>query len=228
MPAAPDTAPRPLPSVARPTSAEIEAAVAVLRADPKLGGERKVRRLHWKDAQPEQPTPWLVALFEYLGQGMSLLMWVAGAIGIALLVVWLLRIFSTRRLRGPEAEAPAVNSSSLDLRPESLPADIGAAARELLDAGRSREALSLLYRGALSRAVHRFGLRIAEADTENDVLRAVAAGLDAPRARFVADLARLRQAAAYAGAPAPSERVLPLCTEFASTLGFAPAAGGPP
>ena len=48
----------------------------------------------------------------------------------------------------------------LDIRPETLPADIGAAARQLWERGEQRAALALLYRGMLSRLVRawtRFG-----------------------------------------------------------------------
>jgi len=220
-------------TAARPTAADVEAAVTAMRADPLLGGVRQVKRLRWvkaADAPDEPPSPWLVALFDSLSEGMSLLLWVAGAVAFALLVVWMLRVLRLRRAQRPRgAPPPALRSSRLDLRTDTLPADVGTAARELLDAGRGREALSLLYRGALSRATHRFGVPIAAADTETDVLRAVEAGLDAPRARFVGELVRLWQGAVYAGDPAPPDRVVSLCAHFAATLDAAasPAGGGP-
>ncbi len=220
------------PMAARPTAADVEAAVTALRADPLLGGERQVKRLQWiksDDAPPEPASRWLVALFDSLSQGLSLLLWVAGAVALALLVVWVLRVLRVRRAQRPRgAPASAPDSSHLDLRPDSLPADVGAAARALLEAGRSREALSLLYRAALSRATHRFGVPIAPADTENEVLRAVQAGLDAPRAAFVGELVRLWQGAVYAGAPTPPQRVVPLCAQFAATLDVAVLPGGGP
>jgi hypothetical protein len=210
-----------------PSAAEIDAAVTALRADPALGGEHKTKRLRWVHADesaPQAPAPWLVALFESVGRGMSLVLWVAGAIGVAVLVVWVLRLLGARsRSRSPAPLAAAVMSSRFDLRAEGLPDDVGAAARGLLEAGRPREALSLLYRGALSRAEHRFGVRIEVADTESDVLRAVHAGLDPERAQFVARVIRLWQLVGYAGAAVPADQLLRVCAEFAATLGVAVA-----
>jgi hypothetical protein len=111
----------------------------------------------------------------------------------------------------------------LDIRPESLPENIGAAALELLEAGREREALSLLYRGALSRAVHRYGLPILPSATEGEALRAVNATLDPPRAAYFADLVALWQRAVYAGELVSAKPIDRLCRGFATSLeGSAP------
>jgi hypothetical protein len=48
---------------------------------------------------------------------------------------------------------------------------VGAAAAALARAGRLREALSLLYRGALSELVHKRGVQLLVSHTEGDVLR---------------------------------------------------------
>jgi hypothetical protein len=107
--------------------------------------------------------------------------------------------------------ATAARESQLDLRPASLPEDIGAAALALLEAGRTREALSLLYRGALSRAVHRFGAVIGESFTEGEALKAVNARLDPPRVDYFAKLVGFWQRAVYAGERAAHEPIAHLC-----------------
>lgn len=61
----------------------------------------------------------------------------------------------------------------LDLRAESLPDDIPAAARALLAQGDVRGALSLLYRGALRVLIHERELVVQEGDTEGDCVRRV-------------------------------------------------------
>src|ERR1700677_885111 len=111
----------------------------------------------------------------------------------------------------------------LDIRPESLPEDIGAAALALLDAGREREALSLLYRGALSRAVHRYGIAILPSATEGEALRAVNATLDPSRAAYFSDLVTLWQRAVYAGESVSAKPIARLCRGFSESLeGAAP------
>jgi hypothetical protein len=218
-----------MPPGALPTRAEIEGAVAKLRADPNLGGQKTIRTLRWSGGEPSATPPpatppWIIGLFEFLGQTSSVLLWVAGTVGVAITAVWVIR---TLGARSPVAREPppavAVRVGQFDIRPLSLPSDIGAAALALLDAGQVRAALSLLYRGALSRAVHRHGAVIGESYTEGEVLTAVNARLDPLRVAYFADLVALWQRAVYAGEGAPHARISSLCTAFSPTLdGVAP------
>jgi hypothetical protein len=205
---------------------EIRAAAAKLRADPNLGGEKTLRTLRWKqtnDAKPAQTPRWLTGLFDFLAQSSSLLLWILGALCVAIAVVWGIRKL---RERVPVAAAPQRGVESLhglDIRPESLPENIGAVALELLEAGRHREALSLLYRGALSRAVHRHGVAIAASATEGEALRAVNATLDPHRAAYFANVVALWQRAVYAGESVMREPIARLCRGFSESLeGAAP------
>ena len=208
------------PVTRAPTSAEIVAAVAVVVKDPKLGGESKIRSLHWVSSdekeKPSTPPPmWIVGFFQYLAQAGGLLLWVAGAIAVAIVGVWLYRV---AKLHAPpmarRAIAPTNQVRDLDIRPSSLPDDVGAAALELLTAGRVREALSLLYRGALSRAVHRFGVNIGASFTEGEVLAAVGAGLDQRMTGYFAELVGVWRSVVYAGEPVAAEIIRPLCGDF--------------
>jgi hypothetical protein len=212
------------PLGALPTREEIEGAVAKLRADPNLGGQKTIRTLRWSGGEPSATLPpasppWFVGLFEFLAQTSSVLLWVTGAVGAAAAAVWVIRTF---RSRPPSAKEPppraAVRVGQFDIRPLSLPSDIGAAALALLDAGRARDALSLLYRGALSRAVHRHGAVIGESYTEGEALEAVNARLDPLRVAYFADLVALWQRAVYGGESAPHARISSLCTAFSPTL----------
>lgn len=198
---------------------EVRAAAAKLRSDPNLGGEKTLRTLRWNGVNEAKATPrWLTALFDFLAQSSSFLLWIVGALCAALAVVWGMRML---RARAAVPAAPHIDLASvhgLDIRPESLPENIGAAAMELLEAGRQREALSLLYRGALSRAVHRHGIAIRESATEGEALRAVSATLDPPRAAYFSDLVALWQRAVYAGESVMREPIVRLCQGFAESL----------
>ena len=149
------------------TPAAVQAAVETLRHDPNLSPDKTVRSLHWVAGQkPPQPPkdepPWIVSLFRFLAQSGSLVIWVAGSIGLAVAAVWVYRLLKSRQ-SAPRVAAVqgASRVQDLDINPNSLPADVGAAALSLLEAGRTREALSLLYRGSLSRVVHRFAVDIS-------------------------------------------------------------------
>ena len=102
----------------------------------------------------------------------------------------------------------------LDIRPESLPADVGAAVRAMWLAGERRAALSLLYRGALSRLVHSYAVPIGDASTEGDCVQLARAALPAPRSDFVGALVHAWQLFVYGGRPLATEQVLRLCADF--------------
>jgi hypothetical protein len=213
-------------SDAPPNRAAIQAAVNDLRRDPNLGRDRTVKSLRWiktETPEPAQPPNWIVGLFQFLSQAAGLVLWVAGGIGLAFAAVWVYRLVQSRRPAPPVAAPEAASTvQELDIRPASLPADVGAAALALLGAGRTREALSLLYRGALSRAVHSFSVPITSSYTEGEALRAVNQRMDPPRVRYFAALISLWQRAVYAEETLPTEAVAALCREFSPVLGVTP------
>ncbi len=223
QPASPGAAP---PAGAPPigsylSRAEIHAAAAKLQADPNLGGKKTERTLRWNranDPKPAAAPPWLRGLADFLAQSSSLLLWIAGAIAAAIAVVWMIRMLRRRAATVAPIEPRVVSIHGLDIRPESLPADIGAAALELLEQGREREALSLLYRGALSCAVHRHHIAIGASATEGEALRAVNTTLDPGGAAYFADLVRLWQRAVYAGERVMREPIVALCSGFRASL----------
>jgi hypothetical protein len=206
------------------TPAAVQAAVETLRHDPNLSHDKTIRSLHWVTGQkpPEQPKDapaWIVSLFQFLAQSASLVIWVAGAIALAVAAVWVYRLSKSRQ---SAPRVAALDGSSrvrdLDINPNSLPADVGAAALNLLEAGRIREALSLLYRGSLSRAVHRFSVAVGESFTEGEALRAVSERLDAPRVQYFSALVASWQRVVYAAEAPTAESVAALCREFAPTF----------
>ena len=209
-----------------PSHAAVQVAIDNLRQDPNLGRDKTTKSLRWinhKSATPAEAPKWIVGLFQFVSQGASIFLWVAGGVGLALAAIWVYRVVKDRRPT-PHPTSPSVVShlQDLDIRPASLPADVGAAALALLADGRTRESLSLLYRGALSRAVHNFSVNIDESYTEGEALRAVNQGLDEPRARYFSALVGLWQRAVYAENSPSRESVAALCGEFAAALGEAP------
>jgi hypothetical protein len=206
------------------TASDVQAAVETLRHDPNLKPDKTIRSLHWIAGQkpPEQPKdapPWIVSLFQFLAQSGSLVIWVAGAIGFAVAAVWVYRLLKTRQSAPRVAAVQGISRvQNMDINPHSLPADVGAAALILLEAGRTREALSLLYRGSLSRVVHRFAVAVGESFTEGEALRAVRQQLDQPRVQYFAALVALWQSVVYAAEAAAPESVAVLCREFAPTF----------
>ena len=202
--------------------ATIDAAVADLGHDPNLGGQTKIRTLRWVTQSQPQPPPtsptWLLGLFGYIGQFGGLLLWIVGAGAVAVAAVWAVRLLRSGAPRAVPAQPDVADRQVLDLdiRPDSLPDDVSAAAIELLRAGRLRDSLSLLYRASLSSAVHRFGVTLGVHHTEREVLKAVKVALDDARARYFADLVAAWQRVVYAGEAVSPESVLPLCAGFST------------
>ncbi|MBI3562560.1 MAG: DUF4129 domain-containing protein [Gammaproteobacteria bacterium] len=86
----------------------------------------------------------------------------------------------------------------LDIRPESLPEDIANQALALWRAGKPRLALSLLYRGALSRLATRDAVALKESFTEGDCLGAVTRVVGSAKSHYFTQLTRAWQFIAYA------------------------------
>ena len=226
---------RPAATGARPapaTADRVEAAASALRASGDFGGTRLRRTWQLRsddDAAPppSRPMPWLVEFIGWLSEQMRVIVWLVGAAALAALLVaarrWLLVRDASATAR---ARALPVRVRDLDIRPESLPDDVGGAARALWLAGERRAALSLLYRGALSRLVHVHAIPIEDSSTEDDCVRLARAGLAQAPAAFVAGLVRAWQLAVYGARPVETPTVLALCDAFDRELP-AQAAGAP-
>lgn len=145
-------------------------------------------------------------------------------LAVAALAVWLLaKLVRGLRERAAGESAPAWRPPEalfgLALEPGSLPADVAAAAAGLAREGRLREALSLLYRGALSVLVHRDRLPLREADTEGDCLRAARRALGAEAGAYFGRLVAAWTAGAYAGRLPGLEDAESLARDWAAHFG---------
>jgi len=209
----------------RPTQADIWRAIDIVKSDPNLSPERTFKTLRWKDRGEKKSggapswLKWIAGLFEWLGQSARLLVWAAAAALAGILVVSILRLVRDHAVAEREESFTApTHVRDLDIRPETLPADIGAAARSLWDRGEHRAALALLYRGLLSRLVHVHRLAIHDSSTEGDCLQLSAQHLAGPRHDFNARLIGAWQRAVYGHEEVATAIVQDLCDEFAPAL----------
>jgi len=126
------------------------------------------------------------------------------AVGLVILLVWLIvrnrHVFKPRipELRMPERKK-VTTVAGMDITPESLPDDVVAAARQLWLEGRAREAMSLLYRGAISWIVAEEVAEISESDTELDCVKRMRISADSPLVTRFETLTRLWMGTAYGG-----------------------------
>ncbi len=210
------------------TAEQVQRVVAEMKADPALGGTHAEHTLRWKNREPDQrerssAPQWLGQLVRWFAAAGRGLVWVLGAIAVAVFAVLAWRWASVRsealRVRG---ELLPSHVNELDIRPASLPADIGAAARALHQRGELRAALSLLYRGALSRLVHDRHLPIRAASTEGECVQLAGRVLAANGSAYFERLVGAWQTEVYAGRPADAGAVAALCDGFG--MHFAAAA----
>jgi len=160
---------------------------------------------------------WLVAI---LAGALKALL-IASGIG---LVAWLLwRYAAPLRFNFHPAPAPALATAvgGLDIREESLPADVASAVRVLWQQGQQRAALALLYRATLSRMVNRQALTIHHGATEGECLAlarsAHAAGkLDSDSLALAGQATTLWLNAAYGARWPTDDAVAALCTRWHS------------
>lgn len=102
----------------------------------------------------------------------------------------------------------------LDIRPQSLPSDIPSTAKRLARDGKKREAMSLLYRGALSRLVHRHGMIIRQSASEQNCVSLVEKQQPVFRSKTFSDLTSLWQKTAYAQHPPAETDINLICEQW--------------
>ncbi len=150
-----------------------EIAVEVVKHED-FGSEKVEQefRLRWQP-EPDKRESSNFDLFggvgEFIASVLQVLGWMLLAVILGMLVYLIWRTFGGYT---PDTalgkQAPKV-LFGLNIAPETLPDDIAAAALALIAQGRVRDALSLIYRGALSYLVHARNLRVSAGATESEV-----------------------------------------------------------
>jgi hypothetical protein len=198
-----------------------------LREHPDLAGSRVERSLRFKknEREPEKRTQdasafrWIADFFSWMSNSARWLLWTLCAVIAAVLLVRLRAWWLARDgLDDSATRLAPTRVRDLDIRPESLPVDVGAAALALWRAGRMHEALSLLYRGALSRLVHGHGVAIQASSTEGDCLRLAGKVLSMSAMSYLEVLVTAWQQAVYADQPPRDEQMALLCATFDARL----------
>ena len=187
-------------------------------ASPEFSQQKEVTRWYYTGKSKEETKPtelpafWR-ALSLLLAKGAEVVLWIGVVLLVAIALYYLSKFRPEPRLRNAPAYRPPDALFGFDLAPESLPDDVAGTAQELARAGRLREALSLLYRGALSSLVHRHHLPFDPGDTEGDCTLAVRMKLPAS-ADYFSRLVGTWQALAYAARRPDADSVERLCDEW--------------
>jgi len=195
-------------------------------AGPEFGEKEQLWTWQLKDQKPQEsePSDMDLELIAVIGKILArLLTWLVVAVAAAFLIyvaIAMVRRASGHLPRGGKSRPSAPEILfGLDLRPESLPDDILAAAHAAFAAGQFREALSLLYRGALSHLVRQREVEIPESATEGECVGLVQRQVDAALADDFALLVRAWLECAYGHRSPPADRFASLCERWRPHLG---------
>jgi len=210
----------------RPSEAEIARALDAVKADPNLAALRTIKMLKWKDADAPKPNKapawltWIAGLVRWLDQSARFLVWGVVAVLLVLLIGYIASFEGRGRDKttGERARVAPSRVFDLDIRPESLPDDVGAAARLLWDRTEHRAALALLYRGMLSRLAHVHQVPIRDSSTEGDCLDLAAQHLSPTKSEYASRLVGAWRRAVYGREAISTEIVHRLCDGFSSAL----------
>lgn len=156
----------------------------------------------------------LFALIASLARG---LLWTLILL-VVILVLFLATRFGWSGRHRSARNAPPAELAGFDIRPQSLPDDIAQTALTMLQQNQVREALSLLFRGALSHLAHQDQVPFARGDTEGDCLAHI--HRHAPvHSGFMTRLLGCWQRLAYAHATIGTDEVQQLCAGWQHEFG---------
>lgn len=180
-----------------PAARDPRTVIAEVMSRPELQTEETTSRWRLRTSPGSDGTaPLFIGLL--LAAIAKPLLWLVAGLVVFLLLraAWHAARQHTARGARPSTVYPE-RLAGIELRPDALPDDIVGTARGLWDRGDPSGALSLLYRGALTRLI-RDGLALRESFTEDDCLRAAAGSVAGERLSFLGDLTRAWQQVAYA------------------------------
>ena len=199
----------------------IKRELAQVLADPVFG--HKETRTRWvprarddKATGPDRLSAWLeriARIMDALARPARIAVWVVIAVAIGALVYVLVR-YRERWLPARIRRAVPATVFGLDVRAQSLPADVAAAARAALAQGDVAGALGLLYRGALFALIHFAAVDFHAGDTERDCWRRAAPALAGDAGRYFRSLLDAWLRTAYAHRAPPHDELARLCDEW--------------
>jgi len=128
-----------------------------------------------EETQAPPDLTWLTGLVTFISMIIEAALWVAPL--LAVFYLYRYRKYWLRLLRGESLSSEELllpdTLFGLDIKRDSLPDDIENTARELWKNYKSREAVSLLYRGSIVRLFERYRYELPSGATEQDCIRYV-------------------------------------------------------
>ena len=188
-----------------------EEVAEVLKA-PEFGHYRETTR--WERIDPAKPSDAKAPDLSFwhgignaLAKAAEVALWIVAIAALGYALWWLARQLPRVDAARRETYEPPAALFGMELAPDTLPADVPEAAARLAAAGKLRDALSLLYRGALSELVHKRGVQLLSSHTEGEAVRL--AGMT-----YFATLVDAWRRCAYASRVPPLEEIKSLADTY--------------
>ncbi|HEX5127178.1 MAG TPA: DUF4129 domain-containing protein [Rhodocyclaceae bacterium] len=215
------------PLVREQAIAQAPQALKRVMNDSDFGRSETIYTLRWRSDPDEDKSPrdwgwletwlqWIAHIADVIGTWLASIGRVLGMVLLACIVLALLYVVLRQTQawrRHAKNIAPLAELAGFDIRPQSLPSDIAGAAMNLLQTGQPREAMSLLFRGALSVLAHRDRVPFSRGDTEGDCLDRVFKHVP-HSASFFARMMGCWQMLAYAHREVVASEIEALCREW--------------
>ncbi len=155
-------------------------------------------------------------IIQFISNGLKMVLWAVVIVLLLMAVVYRKRILAM--LKPPSKKEESFEKPDvlfgMDVRPDSLPDDIAGTARTFWQQGEHRNALSLLYRGALIQLIHHDSLAIADSHTEGDILALARPLLSESRFSYINNLTTNWRDIAYAHRVPGDEQIETLLTSW--------------
>jgi hypothetical protein len=201
---------------------QVKRELTAVLDDPVFGKKETDWRWVPRASDKAKEPSWMRALRDLMrsvaqavGEVGRVAIWTIGGVLLALAIYWLIKHHERWRGRNGTRVLPQT-IFGLDVRPTSLPHDVVAAARAALSAGDITQALSLLYRGALSTLIHAGGVDFRSGDTEGDCWRRAAPVLSSDGSAYFRALLDAWLVTAYAHRPPPTAELVALCDRWSA------------
>ncbi len=155
-------------------------------------------------------------LAEFLATIFKALIWVFVILAILFIILYRekwLWLFTGKKKTIKEHETPE-QLFGMEITPESLPTDIASAARNEVQKGNIRSALSLLYRGSLMVLVSQHQVKLHSSQTEGEVITTAAKSLTKNQVNYLQQLTQEWVQTAYANRLSDTKILDQLCNDW--------------
>lgn len=218
------------------TSEAYHRDIKAILANKDFAQRKTVTQWRWKDAndkssRKEKFPEWIINIIEFFeqysgsfktfAQLIEIILW---ALVVSLCVYFIYRYRNTLRnitFRRDSTKALDILPTTLlglDVKRDSLPDDIPAAALALWQQAEHRQAIALLLRASLIRLIHDHEIRLFDSDTESECCDRIDQQAPPEKGLYMRQLVTVWQSIAYAHQPPNKATFVSLCQQWSEVF----------